>query len=74
MIDRSIASSREKSFFLKRETHEEESEGGWEGEEEGNQRICPPPQACSNEEVSGERRGFFVFCKKILSFKSNGPN
>jgi hypothetical protein len=22
----------------------------------GNQSVCPPPQVCSNEKVSGERR------------------
>jgi hypothetical protein len=36
------------------------AEGGWEEEEEEvNQRVCPPPQACSKGKESGERREVF---------------
>jgi hypothetical protein len=31
-----------------------------EEEEEGNQRVCPPPQACSKEKESGEIREVFL--------------
>jgi hypothetical protein len=53
--------SEERNSY-KREKH---SERGWEGEGEGNQKVCPPPQACTQEMTSGERREVFSFLEKF---------
>jgi hypothetical protein len=38
---------------------EKHTAGGLEGEEEGNQKVFPPPQACSVEEISEREERFF---------------